>query len=108
MNRKEIIVNPDGQVVPCCYFANPLMFWQWLKPEKEKNDDPKAFSRYMMDTRGSDPLLRAYVENVKQLNIYDNDIEDILEHDWFKQLYESWDDPDKTSPICIRNCSVKE
>jgi len=114
MNRKRIVINPDGQVIPCCYFANNIFVSkQFGYPDTyEKPDEyplEYALVNYPSSARKTvhDPILKSYIDNEKDLNIFNNDIEDILDHKWFQELYDSWDDSDKISSICTKHCTVE-
>ena len=87
LKAQKIIVNPDGQVVPCCFFANKI-FRSKLNPEIESGD----------------VIIKSYIDQAKDLNAYNHSIQDIIQHDWFNELYDSWDDSDRVSRTCVRHC----
>jgi len=50
-----------------------------------------------------------YYKNREEYNIFDNDLEDILNSDWFKKtLPESWEDESKLARQCKTYCQVKD
>ena len=115
-STNRIITNPDGQVVPCCFFANILYIGkQFGYPEKYEEATKEeydleyqvAFTPLVAARVMEEPILRKYVENEKELNLFDNNLQDIINHEWFKELEASWDDPAKVSSICVKHCTNK-
>ena len=113
MRSKRLIVNPDGQVVPCCFFANALFVSkQHGYPQKfdksnykfELKDELTLYAFTSTETT-ADPILNSYIKQEDELNAYNTPLHEILDHNWYHELYASWDDEDKVSPICVRNCS---
>jgi hypothetical protein len=98
MEKNKFLVNPDKQVWPCCYLAN-----QGYKFKVNgKYNDPKILS-------GNDdianPVMQKYYEFEKDLNLENNEIDDILQHEWYtKVLPESWDS-DNPHRLCVLMCS---
>lgn len=88
IQSKRIVVNPDGQVVPCCYFANRIYI-------------NKGFR---FTTEGD--ILDKYNKAASELNIFNNSIDKIVNHQWFDDLYNSWNDSNTVSKICTKHCSV--
>ena len=114
MSRKQAIVNPDGQVIPCCFFANLLLVADWFDypqdyshSEWKKKEKEYRLTNYRLTAFETtiDPVLKDYIKHKDELNIFNDDLENIVNHSWFQRLYESWEDPDKISPICVRNCT---
>jgi len=114
MSRKQVIVNPDGQVIPCCFFANLLLVADWFKyprqyshSDSKKNWEEHRLTNYYLTAFETtiDPVLKEYIKHKDELNIFNDDLENIVNHEWFQKLYESWEDPDKISPVCVRNCT---
>lgn len=98
---RKILVNPDGQVWPCCYFANTSYYTKKLQEQGRDDEIPGGHRKQVVH-----PVIANYFENEKDLNIFNNDIEDILDHEWYmKTLPESWEDSDTVHPICKRFCS---
>ena len=108
MKNKRVLVNPDGQVYPCCYFAGLFAMdilghdpdkWEieryglWRKGDKVKKSKSNALTDY---------------SKVKELhNIKNNSMEDILNSEWFiKTLPESWNDSDRCHRLCKKHCGV--
>ena len=98
--RNRFVANPDGQVWPCCYFANSAF------RDKIVNGDSPKFSTIPLD--GHAQLMKKYDEHKDDLNLDNKTYKEILEHDWFqKWLPESWQSK-SPSHKCIMMCSKKE
>ena len=91
--KNRYLQNFNGQVYPCCYLVQTQtqkLFNGTNRPEEQE-------------------IFKKYNEVKDELNVFNNDIETILSHEWFtKTLPESWDDPDKTLKQCTKHCGVKE
>ena len=89
--KNKYLQNFNGQVYPCCYLVN-------------------AHTQKIYEGQGEiQEIFNKYNEVKDELNIFNNDIETILSHEWFtKTLPESWDDPDKTLRQCTKHCGVKK
>ena len=97
--RNRFVANPDGQVWPCCYFANSAF------RDKIVNGDSPKFSAIPLD--GHAQLMKKYDEHKDDLNLDNKTYKEVLEHDWFqKWLPESW--VNNPSHKCIMMCSKKE
>ena len=84
-SKNRFVVNPDGQVLPCCYFANVV------------------YSNTNLNGVG---VLESYNHQKQDLNVFNKPIADILTSDWFtKTLPESWEDSATTHSICKRWCN---
>lgn len=90
IDSRRIVVNPDGQVVPCCYFAN-------------RHYINKGF-KYTVDG----DILDKYNKAAGELNAFNNPIDEIVNHKWFDELYESWNDSSTVSKICVKHCSINK
>ncbi len=88
--RNKVVINPDGQVLPCCYFCNPHFF---------NKNDPKI-KRHFIDH----PIMKEYKIYEKELNVFTANLMDIINHKWFQStLQDSWS---KTKPVyqCEKFC----
>lgn len=97
----KCLVNPDGQVLPCCYLANTSIHHTYL--------DNKELDLH--DTYGSswktNKVLKKYIENKKDYNLDNRPINDILRDDWFnKDLPESWEDYETIPFACKIFCDA--
>lgn len=87
MDTRRVLVNPDGQVLPCCYIANPFY-----------TGGAKALKNETMLNY-----------NKEEHNIFNKPLEDILaESDWFnEQLFDNWNS-DNPIKQCVKFCSNKD
>jgi len=82
----KFLVNPDGQVWPCCYLSNPG-YKQYLTGMRDR---PEIVERKVDDI--VHPVLDEYFEHKDELNIHNHPIEEILAHPWFTEtLPRSWE-----------------
>lgn len=86
LDLRLVLVNPDGQVLPCCYLANNYY-----------ERGPESFNNETM---------MLYKGQEKEHNIFNKPLEMILaESPWFnKQLPESWESDNPISQ-CVKWCS---
>lgn len=122
---EQMLVQPDGQVLPCCYLSAffsadkiPLI------PEKEirdgrpnktyidKNYRPLEDQLYNVELVGwefnNEYLYKEYIKRKDKLNLFTNDLEDILNNEWFVEILpESWKDPKKIAGPCKNICTKK-
>lgn len=114
MKSNRLLINPDGQVLPCCYFANVMYMYDKLgtsekiaEKRNQINDQIGNKNIIQNQTRDADILMDYYDEKEKY-NIHNNSLEDIIESDWFtKRLPESWDDEETSARHCIKYCQAK-
>ena len=90
LEKRTIVVNPDGQVVPCCFAANSLYF--------NTNNDKKNKNTYM------DSLNASYRIYAEELNINNHSLVEILSHIWYVEIFPSILDGAVRSGICNRVC----
>lgn len=89
-NDNKILVNPDGQVWPCCYLANI------------------TFEKEVRGVNQDQEVIREYMDNKDDFNIFKKSVVDILQHEWYqKTLPESWENG-KALRQCINHCGIKE
>lgn len=103
---KEInryLVNPDGQVLPCCYVANKNYFDNVTNYNKENHNVTGRRYNNQEDARVS-YIMGRYDKYAKELNIFENSIEDILKHKWWDELQESWKSDSQLDGRCRRFC----
>ncbi len=92
-NNNKVVVNPDGQVWPCCFFCNPTYKSQFVEgyDAKFKNN----------------PVMMEYEKNKSDLNVFKNSLDKIINDKWYKTtLPNSWQS-DKPVSQCIRYCGKK-
>ena len=98
----KFVINPDGQVHPCCYIA----CHSYNESYAPEDDTPGLIAK--STTQENCEVLNEYSEFSADLNIFNNPIESILGHDWFKKtLVDSWEDETKCSFLCKRHCTRK-
>lgn len=106
---EQMLVSTDGQVLPCCYLSGyfrlsvtqPTTVKEWDKVQDQ------LYHRSLVDknTR-SHYLYQEYEKRKDKLNLFTNDLEDILANDWFtKILPESWNSKDTIAGPCKRICT---
>lgn len=91
LEEGKVLVNPDGQVVPCCYMANPLLL--------HLTDETQA--RMWQNN----PVLKKYVDNKNEFNLNTKTLQEVLTSDWFnKDLPASWEDYTILPSMCQTFC----
>ena len=92
LNEEKILVNPDGQVLPCCYLGNTNFL---------NLSDPSNRSGW--DKDGS--VLNKYKKNRHKYNLNGHTLEEILTSDWFNvDLPESWESYETLPSACRTFC----
>jgi hypothetical protein len=98
---KKLLINPDGQAWPCCYLSNPA-----YTAKIQKARDGKV--TYGYDVVGH-PIIQEYYAFEDELNVFKNDLDDIVNHEWFvKTLPESWNHEKTTHKLCDMMCGEDE
>ena len=108
---EQMLVGPDGQILPCCYLSG--FFRSSIVPPKDPNTwewnpiEDQLYHKDRVNTHVSQQYLyKEYIKRKDKLNIFTNDLKDILDNEWFtKILPESWEDPDKIATPCQRICT---
>ncbi len=97
---EKILVNPDGQILPCCYLGNPAYLY-----ESTKDTDKPGGTSF-----NENPVLKKYTDNKKEYNLNHKTLEEILTSDWFnKDLPESWKSYETMPHVCQLFCdNIKE
>lgn len=110
MQAGRLLINPDGQVLPCCYLANVMYMVPKLMENMPVDDNyniqngPKWKISEQLTV---EPVLMEYLENKDDYNVFKRPLEDILASEWFqKTLPESWDDSDRLVLQCANKCST--
>ena len=98
LNDEKILVNPDGQVLPCCYLGNPAYLYEATK--HTDNPGGRAFAE--------NSVLKKYADNKEQYNLNHRTLKEILTSDWFnKDLPESWKSYTTMPHMCQLFCDNK-
>ena len=98
LKDNTILINPDGQVYPCCYLGN--IHYTALATNHKSG---LTFSKY--------EVLAEYHAKRKEFNINNKNLDEILDSKWFNEaLPESWESYDTAPSPCIQWCdkNVKE
>ena len=59
----QVLVNPDGQVWPCCFFCNPTYKSQFVE----------GYDRF-----DNNPVMKEYQKNKSALNVFNNSLDKII------------------------------
>ena len=110
---EQMLVNPDGQVLPCCYLSGYFRsnITSPISRKKSWEDfDEIEDQLYHVDLVNNlthnEYLYKEYNKRKDKLNIFTNDLEDILDNEWFtKILPESWESKDTIAGACKRICT---
>ena len=116
LQSKRILVNPDGQVWPCCYLANSTYMRAALGyPESYTSKETYRIENQIINLEdaavrtGQQVLLKEYFGEKEQYNIFNHTIDEIVESKWFAEtLPKSWDEPERVLYQCKINCSKSE
>lgn len=116
MKSKRLLINPDGQVFPCCYFANVMYTADKLgRPDSWKPKEEYGIEDQIGDTErvsyitATEGVLNEYHNEKEKYNIHHTPLEEIINSDWFtKTLPESWDNPNIAVRQCKKYCQMKD
>ncbi len=89
-NKQKVVVNPDGQVWPCCYLCNPTYKHSVVVGHMlEKND-----------------VWLKYLANAEKYNVFNRPLSEIMREEWFTEtLPESWEKEETSLQACKHWCS---
>lgn len=91
LKKETILVNPDGQVIPCCYLANPLYL------NLQDSDRGRMYD--------VTEVLKKYKANKELYNLNHTSMDKILNSDWFNvDLPKSWESYDTIPGQCLLFC----
>ncbi len=88
--RNRIVINPDGQVLPCCYLCNS----HYSNKEGGPNYDVKF---------AENELMKKYKD--KEFNVFNNNLLDIIAQPWFKKELKDSFTSGKPLKQCVTYCS---
>ena len=116
IKSKRILINPDGQVWPCCYLANSTYMRASLgEPNSYKPKETLRIEDQLIDVEeaavntGHQVLLKEYFSDLQQYNIFHHTIEEIVDSKWFAEtLPNSWNEPERLLHQCKVHCSKSE
>ena len=113
MRTKRIVINPDGQVWPCCYLANSAFMYTSLgRPTSYTPKETLGIEDQLIDVEeaacntGYQVVLQEYLTDQDDYNIFKHSIEEIVQSKWFaKTLPESWNEEERALHQCKVHCS---
>lgn len=94
MPRNEVVVNPDGQIVPCCFHANSL----YGGTASHKNG--------LAAGPGSEHY-KEYLDNAKAYNVFHTPLIEIMTSKWYTKTLPDSIKSDNPIRICEKNCSSR-
>ena len=68
-NNEVVIVNPDGQVFPCCYLSNLAYKYDITKDDRLYKTENENKNKHIM---------KEYMENKNEYNIFNKPLDQIL------------------------------
>ena len=122
---EQMLVQPDGQVLPCCYLSNYFSKDKTPPVPKKETSNGKINSTWVNKNYreiedqlyniklvnwqfNNEYIIQEYDKRKKKLNIFTNDLEDILDNEWFVEILpKSWEDPNKIAAPCRNICTKK-
>jgi|MDTB01.3.fsa_nt_gb hypothetical protein len=95
----QVLVNPDGQVWPCCYLCN--ITYEYTNSDKTNI----LFGSH----RDNSHIFKEYYDNKDDHNIKKRTLQQILDSKWYsKTLPESWKSQKTALKQCKQYCTVKD
>lgn len=94
MPRNEIVVNPDGQILPCCYHANA---------HYTAKTDKNYFTELMRNPIYSED----YNNNLEKYNILYTPLSEIIRSEWYTKILPGSIKGDNPVRQCLYQCSSK-
>ena len=91
--RNEIVVNPDGQILPCCYHQNN--YYRAL-------NDPGYNSEFL-----ETPEYIEYLSNKEKYNIFHTPLSEIINSKWYSETLPNSMSGSNPVTTCERNCSTR-
>jgi MoaA/NifB/PqqE/SkfB family radical SAM enzyme len=91
--RNEILVNPDGQVFPCCYHGNSHFKGRMFGGQLPLHDNPVYKDHYNA--------------NLKKHNIFHTPLSEIMQSDWFLNTLPESIKGDNPVHQCEKQCSSR-
>jgi len=92
-NKNKVVINPDGQVWPCCFFCNTTF------KSKFTNANDSKFQ--------NNPVMMEYNKSKSDLNVFNNSLDKIINDKWYKTtLPNSWESNEPVNQ-CVRYCGEK-
>ena len=99
-NNGRVIVNPDGQVWPCCYLSNHAYKYDITNQNNIYEKEKKSKNNHIM---------KDYFENKNDNNIFTKSLDEILSSKWFNEtLPKSWENYEDAYYKCKKYCTVEK
>ncbi len=92
--RNEIVINPDGQVMPCCYHANAHMRGLMIKGQQ-------------MELHRNEIYADGYNKDLKAHNVFHTPLSEILKSEWYTKTLPNSIKGDNPVWQCVRQCSTR-
>lgn len=92
--RNEVVINPDGQVMPCCYHANAHY------KGRVDNTYGSELHKNLIYSDG-------YNQNLKEYNVFHTPLSKILESEWYTKTLPNSMKGDNPVAQCERQCSAR-
>ena len=92
--RNEVVVNPDGQIMPCCYHANAYYHGNFADKGKE------VWSHEI--------YTEEYSQNLEKYNILHTPLSEIIQSEWYQKTLPDSMKGNNPVPQCARYCSNRE
>lgn len=94
--RNEVVINPDGQVLPCCFHANRFFYLRTqTNKEKYEWEMKERFNSYYDN----------YIDNLQSYNVFHTSLSKIMKSDFFTETLPKSIQGDNPAKLCIKNCS---
>jgi len=90
--RNEVLVMPNGDLVPCCYHGNS--YWKYLQDGKEVD-------------LTKNPHFREFIDNREEHNLFNKSIKEIINSKWYTETLPKSFGADNPIPQCALQCSTK-
>jgi len=110
----RILINPDGQVYPCCYLCNKAFKTEILGvfgPNNQVEDLSQKGENWYWKTNpeseagSGDTVMIEYKKHYDELNLKKKSMKDILNHKWFTEILpKSWEKEETRSDQCRQFC----
>lgn len=113
----ELQINPDGQVFPCCFLANPLYLTKVFGyPERDSLDRRIDSDNVLFQLENAESLAenvhngydinKSYIKYADELNLDNKSMSEIINHKWFKDLEKAREKWETAPQPCRTHCTI--